>query len=133
MKSNIGADLKADIAAAIKSALATGSGSKKLQVYSGSMPEAAGGSITTQTKLLEFTISPSSWSIESGALVVPAMPAVSAIASGVARWARFVDGNGAVVMDVDVTSTGGNGFIKLTSAAITAGSLFSVAAGHIMA
>jgi len=131
MKANATTTLKTAVAEAVKSTLSTGSGSKLLQVYSGAMPTTAGGAISTQVKLIEFTIDPGSWSVTFGELVVPTSSAINALATGVARWARFVDGNAAAVMDVDVTTAGGNGFIRLTTTNVVAGAPCSIVTGSI--
>lgn len=131
MKTNATTLLKTAVAGAIKSALSAGAGAKKLQVYSGTIPATPGAAITTQVKLLEFTIDPATWNVTDGALIVPASGASLGLATGIARWGRFIDGNSAVVMDVDVTSAGGNGFVRLTSTAITTGVQYSVVSGSI--
>ena len=131
MKANATTALKTAVANAVKSTLSTGSGSKLLQVYSGTIPATAGAAITTQVKLLEFTIDPGSWAVTAGELVVPASSAINALATGVARWARFVDGDASAVLDVDVTTTGGNGFIRLTTTNVVAGAPCSIVTGSI--
>lgn len=131
MKANATTLLQTGVANAVKTALSAGAGAKKLQVYSGLIPETAGASITTQVKLVEFTIDPASWSVTDGELIVPASSAVNALATGVARWARFINGDDAVVMDVDVTAAGGNGFVRLTTTAVVAGAPCSMVQGLI--
>lgn len=131
MKANATLLLQTDVANAVKTALSAGAGAKKLQVYSGLIPETAGAAVTTQVKLLEFTIDPATWSVVDGELIVPASSPVDAVATGIARWARFVDGNDAAVMDVDVTSAGGNGFVRLTTTSVVYGAPCSMVQGLI--
>lgn len=131
MKANATNSLKAAVSAALKTTLSAGAGTKKLAVYSGTIPASAGGAITTQVKLLEFEIDPATWAITSGNLIVPASGASLGLATGIARWARFIDGNDAAVLDVDVTASGGNGFVRLTGTAIITGVQYSVVSGSI--
>lgn len=131
MQANATTLLKTAVANAVKTALSAGAGTKKLQIYSGTIPATAGAAITTQVKLLEFTIDPGSWSVTDGELIVPAHDPVNAVATGVARWARFVDGNDAVVMDTDVTSVGGNGFVRLTTTSVVSGAPCGIIPGKI--
>lgn len=131
MKANATLLLQTAVANAIKTALSAGAGAKKLAVYSGTIPETPGAAVTTQVKLLEFTIDPASWSVTDGELIVPASSAINALATGIARWARFIDGDGAVVMDVDVTSAGGNGFVRLTTTSVVSGAPCSMVQGLI--
>lgn len=131
MKANATLLLQTAVANAIKTALSAGAGTKKLAVYSGAIPETPGAAVTTQVKLLEFTIDPASWSVTAGELIVPTSAAVDAVATGIARWARFINGDNAVVMDVDVTAAGGNGFVRLTTTAIVAGAPCSMVQGLI--
>lgn len=131
MKANATLLLQTAVANAVKTALSSGAGAKKLAVYSGAIPENAGEAVTAQVKLIEFAIDPATWTVVDGELIVPASAPVDAIATGVARWARFIDGNDEVVMDVDVTASGGNGFVRLTSALIISGVQHSVVSGSI--
>jgi hypothetical protein len=131
MKANATTLLKTGVANAVKTALSAGAGTKKLQVYSGTIPETAGAAVTTQVKLLEFTIDPASWSVTNGELIVPSADPVDALATGVARWARFINGDDAVAMDADVTSVGGNGFVRLTTTSVVSGTPCGIIPGKI--
>lgn len=131
MQANATTLLKTAVANAVKTTLSAGAGTKNLQIYSGTIPAPAGAAITTQVKLLEFEIDPGSWDVTAGELIVPAHSAVNALSTNIARWARFVNGDGAVVMDVDVTANGGNGFILLTTTAIVSGAPCAIVSGTI--
>lgn len=124
-------DLKNAFAVATRSQLAAGAGVKKLQVYSGAMPATTDTAPTSQVKLLEFTIDPATWDITDDKLVVPATAFVAASGTGIARWARFVNGDGEVVMMGDVTRDGGNGFLRMPSTSIVMGVQHSVSSGLI--
>jgi purine nucleoside permease len=50
----------------------------------------------------------------------------SADDSGTATWARFVDGDGNGVIDVDVSDTTGNGFVKLNTTQIVVNGPISI-------
>lgn len=60
------------------------------------------------------------WSSGSSSVADPA--AVTAVATGTASWCRVLDSTGAVVMDGDVTATGGGGTVTLSSTSLTSGS-----------
>lgn len=122
-------DLKNAFAVATRSQLAAGSGAKKMQVYSGAMPATIATALTSQVKLLEFTIDPATWDITDNKLVVPATSFSPALATGIARWARFLNGDGDIVMMGDVTRDGGNGFVRLPSTSIVSGVSHSVSPG----
>jgi hypothetical protein len=131
MKANAITAFKTSVSTAIRSALSAGAGAKLLQVYSGTIPTTAGAAVTTQVKLLEFTIDPATWDVTGGSLIVPASGTANGITNGIARWARFIDGNGDVVFDVDVSGAGGNGFIRLTRIDILTGQPCSILSGTI--
>lgn len=51
--------------------------------------------------------------------------------TGVAVWARFVNGNGAPAWDCDVSEGGGSGEVRLDSVQLFAGGRATIAAGAL--
>lgn len=132
MKATLTAGTSAAIAAALKTRLDTGAGTKLVAVYDKVPPTTPLIAVTNQVKLAEFPITPGTWTVNgAGELVIPAGSSVSALASGIAKWARIFDGDGAPVMDVDVSSINGSGFIKLTTIAVAATAPVSISGGTI--
>lgn len=104
--------------------LARGAANAKLRIYDDSGTPQIPAAITdgpTGVLLCEVTLNEPLGNIASGVLTwaIPADALVTA--SGVAKWARFIDGNGAASVDCDVTDTAGNGAIKLADVNLIAG------------
>lgn len=107
----------------------------KLAIYTGTRP-VTGGTITSQTKLAEFTMgSPFAGAASAGALSVTVPSATTGLAAGTAAWARLTTSGGTFVMDLSVTATGGGGDMTLNTDAVSIGvnvslTSVSIAAGN---
>ena len=100
-------------------ALDAGAAGATINFYTAPMPVDTTVAITTQLLLGTCTFSASSGSVALGTFTAAAITADSAADdSGTATWARIRDSNNVVVVDVDVTVTGGNGFIQMPTNAI---------------
>lgn len=98
-----------------------GSGAGTIKIYTGSMPATTADAITSQVLLGTLTFSDPSGTISGGVLTMSAITDdSSADATGTATWARIADSAGVVVMDIDVTNTGGGGALQLNTVAIVA-------------
>jgi hypothetical protein len=53
------------------------------------------------------------------------------MANGTARWARVINGDGATVMDVDVSDAAGSGELKMTTTALLAGGATRLISGEL--
>ena len=86
------------------------------------MPADCATAITTQTLLGTLTFSDPCGTIATGSLTMSAITQdSSADATGTAAWARIQDSTGVVVMDLNVTTTGGGGAITLNTTNIVIG------------
>ena len=103
-----------------------GVGPGTLQVYTATKP-AKGAAITTQTLLGTLTFSEPAGTVTNGVLTFAVIvDDSSADADGIAAWARVLDGDGAFVMDVDITDTAGAGPIKMPSTQVYAGGILHI-------
>ena len=102
----------------------------KFQIYDGTRP-ATGAAITTQVKLVEFTLGTPFASAASNGVLTFNLPAnVTGLAAGTASWARIVKSDGTTfVMDLshgtdftlNTTTVSVGLTVQITSAAITEG------------
>ena len=108
---------------AINTALNAGSGAAKIRIYNGTMPANPNIAITTETLLAELTCSdPAAPAATGKTLTFSAITQDSAAdATGTASWARLVDSDGNAVVDVDITVTGGGGFLQMNTTSIVVG------------
>jgi hypothetical protein len=90
----------------------------------------AGAPLTTQTVLASLRLAnPCTQNLIGGTLTLNPMPAAMVQRSGIAVWARFTNGDGAWVMDVDVgllADTNSTAEGKLDRVQLYAGGLVSV-------
>ena len=132
MKANLSPSLSTALANATKTRLDTGAGAKVASVYDKLMPATPQTAITDQVKLIDITITPGTWTVNgNGELVIGAGASTAALTSGIAKWARLFDGDGVAVMDVDVSSINGTGFLKLTTIAVAATAPVAISGGTI--
>jgi hypothetical protein len=105
-----------------------GTGDAQLQVYSGTRP-ALGGS----AGMLLATISlPKPCGVVSGGvLVLTASTSQLVAASGTAAWGRVLNGGGDLVLDCDVSATGGSGDLQLSTTTLYAGGSISLTGGAL--
>lgn len=112
-------DLKNARLSAVVAFLDTGAAVARVRLYPGARPlvSAAPGS----GFLAELPLLKPSGSVLDGALALaPGEPVLNAN-SGVAVWARVVNGNGETAFDCDVTDTAGTGEIKIQSTVLYEG------------
>lgn len=108
-------------AEAVVGLLNAGSGPGTIQIRSGSMP-ATPQTAATGTLLATVVLAdPAGGTAATGVVTITDPAAVTGAANGEAAWARFLDSNGAAVMDCDVTATGGGGAITLSTTTISTG------------
>lgn len=107
----------------IKDAIDAGPGAGTLKVYTSPMPSLTSDAITTQTLLGTLTFSdPSAAGPSGGVLTASAITQdSSADATGTAAWARIADSTGSVVIDVDITVSGGGGAMQMNTTSIVIG------------
>jgi hypothetical protein len=124
--------LRSTIAQAIIDAMATGTaGTPMLEIYSGTIPGAMGGTIS-DTLLAELAMTNGAATQASGAITLDAITNDNAAnATGTAGWARIVDRDGDEVIYLTVTNTGGTGDIKLNTTALVSGSPVAITSGAI--
>lgn len=102
------------------------SGKGMLRIYSGTRPATADDALTTQSKLIEFTLpnpcfAPAVEVGATGTATANAITPVTALASGSATFFRIVNSDGIIIFDGDVTDTTGAGDLKLSTVAVVNG------------
>lgn len=114
--------VKNSILTPINDAISAGSAAGTINIYSGTIPATPETAVTSQTLLGTLTFSDPAGVIADGALTMSTITQdASADATGVATWARVLDSDANVVMDIDVTTTGGGGTLQLNTTNIVAG------------
>ena len=114
--------LKNSILAQIQIAIDAGAGPGTVKFYTGVMPTLTTDAVTTQTLLGTLIFSDPCGATADGALTMNAITSdASADATGVAAWARVADSTGLVIMDLNVSTTGGSGAIQLNTTNIVLG------------
>jgi len=100
----------------------------KLRVYSGSQPSTGGAAVTTQTKLIEFTLNANAFpDAAAGILTAAAIAATVALATGTATWFRLLRADGTtVVLDGAVGVQGSGAECIITTTAIESGETVAV-------
>lgn len=108
-------------ASAVVGLLDAGPAAGRIEIRSGTMP-ATPQTAATGTLLATVTLAdPAAGAPATGAATIADPAAVTGVADGTATWARFLDSAGGVVMDCDVTATGGGGALTLSTVTISAG------------
>lgn len=100
----------------------TGAGHARIRIYGTSRPGTAGGS-AGGTHLVEIALDDPCGSVVDHELVLVATVDAFITSTGVAAWARIVNGNGDFALDCDVTTSGGGGEITLNTLNLYAGGL----------
>lgn len=109
--------------AAIAGLVDADAGAGKILIYDGTIPTDANTAVSGQVLLATVTLGDPAYGSATAGTVTGADPAsVNAVASGTAAWFRQTDNSGDVVMDGDVTVTGGGGTMTLSTVALTTGS-----------
>jgi hypothetical protein len=99
-----------------------GTGPAIIEFYTGTIPAALGGTLTTQVKLGTLTCSDPAATQAAGVITFGTITQDSgADASGTAAWAYIKDSSGAIVQAVDVSNAAGDGLIKLNTTTIVEG------------
>lgn len=100
-----------------------GSGAALVRIYSGTMPVNADTALAGNTLLAELTCTdPSAVPAANKTLTLsPITQDSSADASGTASFFRLVDSTGLVVLQGDITATGGGGALEMNTTSIIAG------------
>ncbi|MFZ2452574.1 MAG: hypothetical protein WAW36_18865 [Methylovulum miyakonense] len=120
-------------AQAIVNAINNGTGAGAMLFYTAPMPGAGGDAISTQTLLGTLTFDEPAGSVATGVLTFSApSDDASADADGNAAWVRILDGDGAWVMDMDVTLNSGDGAIRMPSVGVYQGGVLRVTGGTLM-
>ncbi len=110
------------VVTAINNAINGGAGDGTIKFYNAPMPALTSDGITTQTLLGTCACADPAGVEAGGTLTFSAIDNdVSADATGTAAWVRIADSTGTAVVDLDVTVTGGGGYIQMASTSITAG------------
>ena len=113
--------IKNNVLTPIQTALDAGATGGTVKIYTGTIPTTPDTAVTTQTLLGELTLSKPCGTITNGVLTFGAVTQdSSANATGTATWARLSDGNGAAVMDIDISATGGSGAMQMNTTSIVA-------------
>lgn len=103
-----------------KDDLDAGSGPGTAKIYSGTMPETP-ETAATGTLLAELVLAKPCGVVADKKLTFSAITQdLEANNTGVASYVRLADSDGNVIIDGDVTSTGGTGVLKLNVTLITA-------------
>lgn len=114
--------LKNNVLAPISAAIDAGSGPGLIKIYSGTMPATVTTALTSQVLLATLTFADPCGTITDGVLTMDAITQdASADATGIAAWARITDSNGNIVMDINVSTTGGSGALQMNTTSIVAG------------
>lgn len=100
--------------------LDAGAGNAAIQVYGGTKPDAVGDA-PSSAMLVQIELTKPAGTIAGGLLTLGATGDGLVAATGQATWARFVNGDGAVVMDGDCSDTDGGGDVKLVATQLYAG------------
>jgi hypothetical protein len=98
--------------------LDTGTDHARVRIYDGTRP-APGGAGTTL--LVEIALDKPCGTVAAGVLTLASSDLPLVANSGVATWARVVNGDGDDAFDCDVSETGGAGEVQLSTTALFAG------------
>lgn len=107
----------------LRTAIDAGGAAGTIKLYTGTMAADTSTAITTQTLLgtLAFSYNPCG-TVAAGVLTMGSITQdSSADATGTATWARIQTSGGTVIMDIDVTNSGGGGSLQLNTVSIVIG------------
>lgn len=94
--------------------LDAGPGPARLRIYGGARPPSP-AETPTSAMLAEIALTKPAGTIAGGLLTLTQQDNGLIAATGVATWARLVNGNEVTALDLDCSDTGGNGDVKLAS------------------
>lgn len=127
MDVKINAATLAAMATALAAGINAGAAAPQIKFYTATKPDGPGTAISSQTLLGTLVCSDPAVSASGAVVTFDAITAdTSADADGTATWARILDGDGAAVVDVDVSNGAGTGVIKLNTVSIVAGGLIQI-------
>jgi hypothetical protein len=101
-----------------------------IQIRSGSKPTNV-GDVATGTLLAAFELTKPCGTIASNVLTLTVVSDAIILASGTPGYARWVDGDGNVVMDTDVSLPSGSAEVRLSSMTLTADSLVTLLSAQL--
>ena len=107
--------------------LAQGTANATLTLYSGDRP--AIGETPTGIALVSIPLVEPAGTVSGGVLTLTSPPEEMVTASGVATWARIMNGNGIVAFDCDVSDEAGSGEITMQTTTLYAGGFARIVAG----
>ena len=127
--------LAADFGADLLARLDGGSGPAKLKIYTGVQPAKpdvapTGGGVHKLLGTLTCTDPSGTFSGRRFTFANITQDA-AADDGGTATWGRFEDSAGVAVLDVDISVTGGSGFLQLNNVIIVAGGPISVTSCYV--
>jgi hypothetical protein len=99
-----------------------GSGYATLSLYAGAYPSTPGAA-APGTLLAEFVFAKPSGVVAAGELTMALPPVGTVLATGVATWGRFTNGDGAWNADFAVSDEAGSAPIKMVTTQLYAGGL----------
>lgn len=94
--------------------LDTGPNPARLRIYGGTRP-ASPSTAPSSAMLVEIKLTKPAGTIAGGLLTLTQQEDGLISATGIATWARLVNGNEINALDLDCTGTDGNGDVKLAS------------------
>ncbi len=94
--------------------LDAGSNPARLRIYGGTRPETP-ATTPTSAMLVEIRLTKPAGTISNGLLTLTQQEDGLITASGIATWARLVNGDDVTALDLDCSGTDGNGDVKLAS------------------
>lgn len=132
MSLNFSTALRNARAEMIISALDAGVTPATIELYSGTKPAMTGAAITTQVLLGTCTLSkPCAITLEGVVTFQPIVDAPIADNTGVISWARFLNGDGGFVADMNCGITGSTAMLIFNTLSVQAGGIISVTSGSL--
>lgn len=118
---------------AITARVDAGSAAGFIRIYDGAMPATADTALSGNTLLAELTCSdPAAAAASAKTLTFSAITQdASADASGTATFFRIVDSDSNVVLQGDITASGGGGAIEMNTTSIIAGGPIQITAASL--
>lgn len=107
-------------------------GAATCEIYTGTKPAKPDTAITSQVLLGTCTCSATAGTFANRRFTFNTITQDGAADNGgTATWARFKSGAGTPVLDVDITTTGGGGFMQMNNTTITVGGPISITSCYI--
>ncbi|QPF74187.1 hypothetical protein G8A07_15535 [Roseateles sp. DAIF2] len=114
--------------------LMQGASPARIRIYDGSGSPARPAAITdapTGMLLATIVLKGPPGEVVGNKLVLALPDDALVMANGTARWARVINGNGATVMDLDVSDAAGAGELKMTTTSLLAGGATRLLSGEL--